>query len=266
MQKQRCYIFPLLGERVRVRGLKVYSNRMAVPTYTVALKYIKPLAPGVYELLFDKPAGFTFKAGQFILFDMPLVGNATDIQPRAYSIASSPLEPDLLFVIKVTPGGRTSRWMEEVAKEGSELVMKGPFGPFTLDETTEKNYLMVATGTGLAPFRSHVKYLLEEKGDTRKIDLIFGVRNKEDLFWTEIFERYEQQFANFKFHISLTGDIADWHGHHGRVQQIIPQIVSDFSTVHVYICGAPPMVKDVKAKCIDEWKMDKKDVHGEGYI
>jgi ferredoxin-NADP reductase len=64
------------------------------------------IAPGVYELRFKKPETLAFIAGQFLLFDVPLAGKPDDIQPRAYSIASTPTENDLLFVIKLVPNGR----------------------------------------------------------------------------------------------------------------------------------------------------------------
>lgn len=240
---------------------------MAVPTYTVTCLKKKEIAPGIYELVFEKPEGFQFKPGQFILFDVPLVENPTDVQTRAFSLASTPVERDLLFLIKITPNGRMSRWIEEVCQEGSQLVMKGPFGLFVLDEKTEKNYLFVATGTGIAPFRGHVKYLLEQKGDTRKMDLVFSMREIKDLFWIDEFRAIEQAFPNFKFHVSLTTkNSVDWHGHKGRVQEIIPQIVPDFGAVNVYICGMPQMVADLKKMCIETWGLEKKDLHVEGYI
>ncbi len=239
---------------------------MAVPTFTIACTYKNLLAPGVHEMRFTKPAGFTFKAGQFVLFDVPLVDNLKDTQPRAYSIASSPDEAELLFVIKITPGGRTSNWIEQALDIGTTVVMKGPFGVFTLDKNTLKNYLFICTGTGVAPFRSQLKWALENQKDTRKMELVFGVREKKDLFWVEEFTDLMHRFPNFIFHTSLTSGEPDWDGHHGRVQQVVEQLGTDFSNVNVYICGAPEMVKDIKLRCMEDWKIPKADVRGEGYM
>ncbi len=144
--------------------------------------------------------------------------------------------------------------------------MKGPFGVFTLEhKKTEKNYLFLCTGAGVAPFRSQIKHALEA-GDTRKMNLVFGARTKGDLFWVDEFTALERQYSNFKFHASLTSGEPDWHGHHGRVQIIAPQVMGDAANVRAYICGAPEMVKDVKAHCIEKWGIPGEDVKAEGYI
>src|SRR5687768_9109491 len=101
---------------------------MPVITYTVGCLRNDVIADGVYEFELEKPAGFSFKPGQFVLFDVALVEKPDDIQTRAFSIASAPSEDTLLFVAKMIPGGRASRWIEELLRRGSVVSMKGPFG------------------------------------------------------------------------------------------------------------------------------------------
>ncbi len=239
---------------------------MAVPTFTITCTEKTLVAPGVYQIRFTKPEGFSFKAGQFVLFDVPLVADPTNIQQRAYSVASTPAEPDLLFSIKLVDGGRASMWIEQVLRLGTTVPMKGPFGVFVLQpEKTPKNYAFICTGAGVAPFRGQIKHALEA-GEKRKMDLLFGARNKADLFWVEEFSALAKRYPNFALHTSLTSGEADWSGHRGRVQVVAPQIIGDqMPNTCVYICGAPEMVKDVKAHCL-EWGIPKADVHAEGYM
>ncbi|HRH93140.1 MAG TPA: FAD-dependent oxidoreductase [Candidatus Peribacteria bacterium] len=240
---------------------------MAVPTFTITCTQKKLIAPGVYEIRFTKPEGFLFKAGQFVLFDVPLVADPANIQQRAYSIASTPAEPDLLFCIKLVDGGRASTWIVEQLKIGTQVMMKGPFGVFVLQpEKTPKNYLFICTGAGVAPFRGQIRHALEA-GETRKMDLIFGARTSADLFWVKEFTELSEQYPNFFFHASLTSGEPDWHGHRGRVQVMAPQVIGGREqNTCVYICGAPDMVKDVKTHCIEQWGIPKADVHAEGYM
>lgn len=238
---------------------------MPTQSFNVTCLAKQLIAPGVYELKFTKPDAFQWKAGQFVMMDVPLVDNRANIQTRSYSVASTQNEKEILFVMKMKPGGRSSRWIEEVLEPGSEMVMKGPFGLFTIRESIN-NILMIATGTGIAPFRAHLIDLLKEKKETtKKIHLIFGVRNTSDMFWIDIFSQLEQEHSHFKFHVALSGE-PDQHGHQGRVQTIIPQIISDFAKFDAYICGNPVMVKDLKAMCMTEWNMQKSQVHSESYI
>jgi NAD(P)H-flavin reductase len=219
----------------------------------------------VYEFAFEKPQNFSFKAGQFVLFDVPLIDKLDDIQTRAMSIASSPDENELLFVAKLIEGGRASRWIEEKLKPGDTMRIQGPLGFFTLQEGITKEYLFICTSTGAAPFRSQIRTALKS-GDTRRMDLIFGARTEEDLFWQKEFEELSHEYPNFFLHFALSNPSESWAGHRGRVQTLVPQIVKDFSNKHVYVCGNPDMTTEVKKLCLDQWGIGKKDLHVEGYI
>lgn len=238
---------------------------MPVPSYQIHCTRNIPIARGIYEFAFEKPAALTFKAGQFVLFDVALIDHPTDIQTRALSIASSSGEPELLFVNKNKEGGRISRWITEKLQPGMEMRIQGPFGNFLLDAQTDKEYLFIATSTGIAPFRSQVMEALA-RGDTRRMDIVYGVREEQDLFWKEELEALAQKYDNLFVHIALSQPTSQWTGHKGRVQTLVPLIVKDFSRKSVYVCGSPEMTKELKQTCLEQWGMEKKDLHVEGYI
>lgn len=238
---------------------------MPVPSYQLICTGNKKIARDVYEFTFKRPGELTFRAGQFVLFDVALLDDATDIQTRAFSIASTPLEDDLLFVAKLKEGGRASRWIAESLKAGDTVRTQGPFGNFVLSKENPKDLLFIATSTGVAPFRSQIIDALES-GFTKQIDLVFGVRNTEDLFWKEEFQKIAQQYENFNLHIALSGNDEEWDGHKGRVQTLATLICKDFSTKNIYVCGSPEMTKEMKRLCLEEWGVEKSDLHVEGYI
>lgn len=238
---------------------------MPVPSYKIRCTHHARIANGVYEFHFEKPENFSFKAGQFVLFDVPLIDNPTDIQTRALSIASAPHESLLMFVNKQKEGGRASRWIEHILKPGTEVRIQGPFGNFLLDPEDEKTHLFIATSTGVAPFRSQMLDTLSRE-QTKKMDLIFGVRSEEDLFWKEEFESIARQYPNVFVHFPLSKPSDEWKGHKGRVQTLVPLIVPDITERQIYVCGSPDMTKDVKQLCLEEWHVEKKDLHVEGYI
>lgn len=238
---------------------------MPIPSYTITCTRNVKIATDIYEIAFSKPEGFTFKPGQFVLLDVPLVEKPDDIQTRAFSIASAPAEKELLFAMKLKPGGRASRWIVEVLKKGVTARMQGPFGNFLFEENSENDTLMIATSTGIAPFRSQLRANPPKPGD-KKIDLIFGVRSEADLFWTEEINSWTKQFENFFLHIALSVPSENWKGHRGRVQTLVPLLFKDFTQKSVYLCGSPEMTKELKKTCIETWGIDKKHVHAEGYI
>lgn len=248
---------------------------MPLTTYASVCTSKSLLASGVYEFRLTKPAGFAFVPGQFILFAVPMVGKPQDVQTRAFSIASAPHEDDLLFVAKMIPGGRASRWIEEEVAPGVDVTFTGPFGRFVLDPRTEKEYLFVATSTGVAPFRSMVLDALFRGGhspalagsEDRRMDLVFGVRSEADLFWHAAFGELAKRHGNFFFHVALSQPSSSWTGHRGRVQAVTPGIVgNDFGNKSLYVCGSPAMTADVKMLALTAWGMEKGNVHAEGYI
>lgn len=237
---------------------------MPTPSYTAVCTSNTLIAKDIYEVRFTKPKDLAFAPGQFLLFDVPLIGHPEDIQTRAYSIASSPLEDELLFVFKIKEGGRASRWVMEELKVGDTVRMQGPFGVFTLNRDSDKDWILIATSTGVAPFRSQLVSLLQE--EKRRIDLLYCVRSEEDLFWTDTFESMAKDHPNLQLHITLSKPGPAWKGHTGRVQTLLPNILSGRPNVIVYICGSPEMTKEVKTLCMEEYGLEKRDVHAEGYV
>lgn len=238
---------------------------MTTPSYQIECTAKSVIARDVVELKFKKPTGFAFRAGQFVLFDVPLIEKPDDIQTRAYSIASSPSENDLLFVAKLVPSGRFSRYCMEKISVGSTLTMKGPFGFFILDPLPGAHIIFAGTGTGLAPFRGQLISALES-GDNRTIDLLFCVRERSDLFWMNEIAALRSKHQNLHIHVSLSQGPADWQGLRGRVQEHLPKMIKNPEQTLLYACGNPEMTKDVRKRAIEEWMIPKKQVHVEGYI
>ena len=124
---------------------------------------------------------FTFKAGQFIMLDLPL---NSKVNNRSYSIASNPTENnefELVVVLKPDGLGTNYLFNEQTIKPGTKVKCSKALGKFTLDETTEKEICFICTGTGIAPFRAMLMDL-ERKGTLKdkKINLIFGCRFEKD--------------------------------------------------------------------------------------
>jgi NAD(P)H-flavin reductase len=238
---------------------------MPTPSFTFECIRNDIIAEGIYEIEFTKPEGLSFIEGQFLLLDAPLIDNPQDVQPRAYSIASSPNDDTLLLVIKLVPDGRCSTWIKEKLGPGERTRVQCPFGKFLLNSDNTKDYIMMCTSTGIAPFRSQLRTILPQ-GENRKIDLFFGLLNEKELFWEDELKEFSVQYPNFSYYISV-GDIAQsWDGFKGFVQEHAASLIDDFSNKQIYICGAPIMTKAVKKVAISEWGVPSEDVYMEGFI
>lgn len=163
---------------------------------------------------------------------------------RAYSIASPPSENGhFAFCLNRVQDGFMSNHLCGLA-EGSEIMVQGPFGDFTLRPPL-RDTVFIATGTGIAPFRSMLQWLLADpdRHQGRDFWLLFGSRTQRDLCYREEFEHLAAVHSNFHFVPTLSRAEDDWNGLRGYVQQHLGEIVGMRTDMHAYICGLDKMVK-----------------------
>lgn len=223
------------------------------PTYRARLRDKIILTPHVRDFMMEleEPVAIDFKAGQFVLVKAkhPETG---ELLSRAYSIASPPSETHVLRLnLEIVPQGKLTPLMEQW-EVGAPVELQGPFGHFVVKSGSEKKTLLfVATGVGVAPFRSMIEDLLA-KSDSRELYLYFGVRSEEDIFYREVFEALARAHPNFHFMLTLSRPRDDWTGSTGRVTALLPHASFDPSTTEAYLCGGKPMIDDVKKILLDK--------------
>jgi ferredoxin-NADP reductase len=163
---------------------------------------------------------------------------------RAYSIASSPFENGhLALCLNRVDDGFMSNHLCSL-DEGAHITFQGPFGDFILRPPLGDT-AFVATGTGIAPFRSMLHWLLAERDrhQGRHFWLLFGARREQDIYYREEFERLAADHVNFHFLPTLSRGEAGWKGLRGYVQEHLAEIVGTRTDLHAYICGLDKMVK-----------------------
>jgi ferredoxin-NADP reductase len=163
---------------------------------------------------------------------------------RAYSIASPPSENGhVAFCLNRVHDGFMSNYLCTL-EPGAEIAFQGPFGNFILHPPL-RDTLFIATGTGIAPLRSMLHWLLAEhdRHRGRQFWLLFGSRHERDIYYREEFEQLAASHANFHFLPTLSGGEEEWTGLRGYVQEHVPEIVGNHTDMHAYICGLAKMVK-----------------------
>ena len=101
-----------------------------------------------------------FNPGQYVTVEVP----GTD-ETRTYSMANPPGEPGRIELqIRRTPGGlATDGWVFKNLAEGDSITLSGPFGRFFLREARPEPMILIGGGTGLAPLKSIVRHVLEQR-------------------------------------------------------------------------------------------------------
>ncbi len=186
----------------------------------------------------------TFKAGQYIQFQVPEYEECPESVYRAYSIASPAYEHDTIsLIVTKIPGGLATTYIHEVLREGDEVTFNGPYGEFYLRDS-DREIFMVATGSGLAPIMSILYQMAQEK-NPRKVTLIFGDRYKKDLYYVEEIEALREKIPNLEVILTLSRpeEGEDWKGERGRVTNVLEKVVKNGENKEAYLCGNPAMVE-----------------------
>ena len=224
----------------------------------------KELAPEVHHFEFEVPgvSQLSFTPGQFIsVIDRE---NGKEVT-RAYSIASPREGNRFALCLNRVPNGIVSRWLFEL-NPGDEVEMHEPLGYFTLRHPGRRA-VFIATGTGIAPFRS---MLLDHLPRTQPhVTLLFGVRYPNSLLYREELERLASEYPNFEFLPTVTRPDENWTGRTGRVQSHLDEALElktpeEISNIDVYICGLKEMVDDVR-KELKQRGFDRKQIIYEKY-
>ncbi len=200
--------------------------------------------PTVYLLRLERTDGkpLEFIPGQWVL--ARIENDGSDVR-RAYSIASPPHEKDNFeLCIKRIEGGEMSPVLAEM-NEGDVFDCAGPYGKFVLINPLETDIQFVATGTGIAPFRSMIDTIFHYGTDVN-ISLFFGVRKEEQVIYDDHFYALAEMHDNFEFIPTLSRPSPAWKGERGYVQLLVKERVDGYRGEEIYLCGIPEMVDEVK--------------------
>lgn len=209
---------------------------------------------------------FDFTPGQFITFDLPIHERLSK-RLRSYSVASWPRgDNKFRLLIVLLEGGAGTTYLFNEGKPGLEIPFRGPLGHFTLPNPMERDLCLICTGTGIAPFRSQVNYLFENKLPSTHIHLVFGTRYIKDLVYYNELKQLEAQMEKFHFHVTMSReDAPEWKGHKGYVHQVYEAICEKGNKpFEFYLCGWKAMVDDARAR-LAEMGYSKEHIHLELY-
>ncbi|MDH5476822.1 MAG: ferredoxin--NADP reductase [Nitrospinota bacterium] len=233
-----------------------------------------------------------FKPGQFTTLGLPgsaprfeIADPEEEAPPpdkmirRAYSISSASEKTDYLefYITLIRSGSLTPRLF--ALKEGDPLFVAPKItGVFTLDEAPhESNLIMVATGTGLAPYMSMIRSIFS-KQTHRKYAIIHGARHSWDLGYRAELETLAEYFPTFAYQPIISRpdkEHTPWNGPKGYVQDQWKSgavgkkwgFKPDASNSCVFLCGAPAMVEDMLTILASEgFKEHKKKDPGNVFV
>lgn len=222
--------------RLAIEDLGELGN---IQTKTVPCRIddIRKLAPDVVEVVLRMPPTnkIEYLPGQYV----DMIGK--EGLRRSYSIANAPREDGKLTlqIRKVVNGEMSHYWFNE-AKPNDLLRLEGPLGTFCLRKTSASRLVFLATGTGIAPVKAILEQLASspEINTYSEIDVYWGGRTEEDLYW-------EPDFPSLNLHYApVLSRSPEWAGAKGYIQQELLTSGVDLQDAVVYACGSEAMINN----------------------
>jgi len=229
--------------------------------YLCEVLEVKQLAKDVKSLILKCDKDLNFIPGQFVNLKFEDPFGDEGLMQRAYSIASKPAKREFELCVKIIPKGKGSTYIDGLKVEDI-VKIKAPFGHCVIEDSNQEDLVMVATGTGIAPIKSILEHLAS-KNDKRKIEVFWGLRFEEDIYYKNEVRALFKALPNLKFKLTLSKPGPNWDGLNGRVTAH----VRDLEIKHLpdfYLCGAMPMVKEVMQLAQDKG-IDRQKIHVEIY-
>lgn len=234
---------------------KISRESLYVPEIAT-ITGIKDLSPTEKQFIIkiedkEKRENFNFEPGQFVELTVFGLGEAP------FSIPSSPCNKEF-FELCIRNTGNVSSALHRMSP-GDKVGVRGPFGRgiFPYEEMKDNNVVIIAGGLGMAPVRSLLKYIIENRKSYKDIILIYGCVEPQYMLYKDEIAEWQK---NKDIEVKLTVDNPDenWEGGVGVCTNLIPGLECLPEDTYVVVCGPPVMYKyvilELQEKC---FKADK---------
>lgn len=186
----------------------------------------------------DVARSFSHAPGQFVEVTVLGVGEAP------ISISSPPTRPGIIEICIRKAGSVTSALFE--LQKGDLIALRGPFGRgFPMDLLKGQDLLLVAGGLGMAPLRSLLQAILDDRASFGDLVLMYGARNPDDILF-----KYEllglMNRTDIKYLLSVDVDEEGiWRQYIGVVTGLFERVELNPETIFCGLCGPPIMYRFV---------------------
>ncbi|MCK4799131.1 MAG: FAD/NAD(P)-binding protein, partial [Spirochaetes bacterium] len=176
-------------------------------------------AEKIFEITLPDGESLDHDPGQFVEVSLFGVGEAP------ISIASSPTVRNS-FDLCVRAVGKVTNEMHKL-ESGDEIGIRGPFGQgFPIRILEGNDLLFVAGGLGIVPMRSLINYVIDNRRDFGKVNILLGCKTPEDMLFGDEVKNWEKRL-DVNFNCTVDRADPDWAGNVGLITSLIPGINLD---------------------------------------
>lgn len=215
-------------------------NESIFTPITARIKDVRPMTALEKLFTIELPDGLSLdhRPGQFVEVSVLGVGEAP------ISISSSPSRSNGTFELCVRRAGDLTGVLHTL-KAGQTIGVRGPFGHgFPFEGFRGKDILFAPGGLGLAPLRSLINQVLDERGKYGRVTILYGAKHPSELLFMDEVAEWR---ARGDVDVRLTVDRPDdhWMGHVGVITTLFPQVQVYARNTVAIVCGPPVMYRFV---------------------
>ena len=213
----------------------------------------------VLSIRFEKPFEFSYTPGQFMFLT---INPESEALVKHFTISSSPSEDFLEITKKLT--GHTYSDALLGLEIGDQVAIEGPRGDFTYVGEPEK-VLFLTGGIGITPIRSIVRYCID-LGVMADMVLLYSCRDESNILFKDELDDMASIHDNLRVFYTVTRPTENWLDLKGRINAaMIRELVPDFASRDLYICGPLNMVDSLNEILENELDLSSAQIHKEKF-
>jgi len=213
-------------------------------------------APTLWSVRIKPPEELPFRAGQYVAFGVQ--DHDDKVLERAFSIVSSPYEPELEFFIEKVPEGALSPRLHVLQVGDCVWMRRKAKGIFNLDaKSGHTDHFLVSTVTGIAPYISMVRTLGKDLREGRlqmpqRFVILQGAARSEEFAYDKELRAAaaEHDWITYVPTVSRPWEDPEWQGERGRVDDLVRKYADNLGlrpeTTTAYLCGNPGMIVNAR--------------------
>ncbi|HEX5456111.1 MAG TPA: FAD-dependent oxidoreductase [Candidatus Saccharimonadales bacterium] len=202
----------------------------------------------VVSFIFEPERPISWKPGQYMHYLLPHENEDDRGHERWFTNSAAPFEGHVMISTRISEQGSSFKNTLQALQPGDEIEADGPEGDFIVEDT-DRNYIFVAGGIGITPFRS-ILYDAYNKGIKLKVKLLYATRDYDIPFKDEL-EQFNANNPNMSIEYIVDPNSID--------KDLLKKRIDETENPIVYVSGPKPMVKSF-AKDLRDLGLSKENI------
>ena len=214
-------------------------RRIVLRRHPFKVAEVRKESDSAWSVVFEGDHG-EYNPGQFMIVQFKRNGDVSESHP--FTLSSSPTREKLAITVKAA-GDFTSTLSQTKVSDFGYLDI--PYGVFSFLNTTGEDFVFIAGGIGITPFISMLRYM-RDKALRKPVLLLWANKTEAEILFRQELETLAATWPSLKV-VHVLSRQNSWPGERGHIDgKKLRKYIGDFEIPHFFICGPPPMMKDVE--------------------